>query len=100
MGALSVFLLVGVLWQLLYQTADLVFPDAFAGLSGEPGVRLTQLFYFSFVTLTTLGYGDITPTRPETMSLVTVEAVVGQAYLVVVVAYLVARLVSERGVER
>jgi len=44
-----------------------------------------------FVTLTTLGYGDSTPARPETMSLATLEAVVGKLYLVVMVAAFVGR---------
>lgn len=95
LGALSAFLLMGVLWDFLYVASDAALEDAFEGLSSNPGMRDAQLFYFSFVTLTTLGYGDVTPARPETMSLAMVEAITGQAYLVVLVAYLVARLVSE-----
>jgi voltage-gated potassium channel len=97
MGALSVFLLIGVAWGSLYRMADIVMDDPFTGVSELPGVRRTQFFYLSFVTLTTLGYGDITPVTPVTMSLTAVEAIVGQAYLVILVAYLVARLVSEHG---
>ena len=93
--AMSVFLPMGVLWQLLYEVADAVIPGAFIGLSQNPGTRGAELFYFSYVTLTTLGYGDVTPARPETMSLAAVEAIIGQAYLVVLIAYLVSRLVSE-----
>ena len=95
LGALSAFLLMGVLWDFVYVASDAAMEDAFKGLSSNPGMRAAQLFYFSFVTLTTLGYGDVTPARPETMSLAMVEAITGQAYLVVLVAYLVARLVSE-----
>jgi hypothetical protein len=51
---------------------------------------IDRAFYFSFVTQTTLGYGDIIPTHPLSQSLVTTEALVGQIYLVVLVAHLVA----------
>lgn len=96
-GAVCVFLLLGVVWTVVYQSLDQRLPNAFEGLvDGSQQARGAQLFYFSFVTLTTLGYGDVTPARPETMSLATLEAIVGQLYLVVLVAYLVARLVTTR----
>lgn len=93
-GALSVFLLLGILWTLAYGALIAVVPEAFTGLSDDPQLRGAQLFYFSFVTLTTLGYGDITPITPEAMSLSTIQAIVGQLYLAVLVASLVARQVS------
>lgn len=93
-GALSVFLLIGITWTLAYGALVAVVPEAFAGLADDPQLRGAQLFYFSFVTLTTLGYGDITPTTPEAMSLSTIQAIVGQLYLAVLVASLVARQVS------
>lgn len=95
-GAVSAYLLIGISWVLLYQAVDALFSDAFIGLSAEASIRGAQLFYFSFVTLTTLGYGDVAPGRPETFSLAALEAIVGQLYLVVLVAYLVARLVMTR----
>lgn len=96
-GALCVFLLLGIVWAVIFQSFDQLLPDAFAGLvASNQEARGAQLFYFSFVTLTTLGYGDVTPARPETMSLATLEAIVGQVYLVVLVAYLVARLVTHQ----
>lgn len=99
LGALNVFLLLGVAWHLMYELADVFVEDAFSGLSDVPRVRSVQIYYFSIVTLTTLGYGDVTPTSPETMSLASAEAIVGQGYLIVLVAYLVARLVSEHSRE-
>lgn len=95
-GALDVYLLLGVLWTLLYRAADVWLDGAFAGLVDDIPTRGAQLFYFSFVTLTTLGYGDVTPTRPETMSLAAVQAIVGQLYLAALVASVVARLVGGR----
>lgn len=91
-GSICVFVLIGISWMLMYSIADQLIAGAFHGLSpkGDPQ-RPGELFYFSFVTLTTLGYGDITPARPETMALATLEAVVGQLYLVVMVAAFVGR---------
>lgn len=91
-GSICVFVLIGIAWMLMYGIGDLLMVDAFNGLSPRGGPeRAGELFYFSFVTLTTLGYGDITPARPEMMSLATLEAVVGQLYLVVLVATFVGR---------
>jgi voltage-gated potassium channel Kch len=52
--------------------------------------------YFSFVTITTLGYGDITPVTDKASALALIEAFVGQIYLVVLVAWLVGMYVSRR----
>ena len=60
-------------------------PAALSGLEGPPH----ELFYFSFVTLTTLGFGDIAPASQAARALVVVEALVGQLYLVITLARLV-----------
>ena len=60
-------------------------PGALAGLEGSAH----EIFYFSFVTLTTLGFGDITPATRVARAMVTVEALVGQLYLVITLARLV-----------
>ena len=100
LGALNVFLLLALAWHLMYELADVFVEGAFSGLSEVPRMRSTQIYYFSVVTLTTLGYGDVTPTSPETMSLASAQAIVGQGYLIVLVAYLVARLVTEHSREQ
>ena len=64
----------------------------------EKGHRLeTMRFeYFSFVTITTLGYGDITPLTNRASALALIEALIGQIYLVVLVAWLVGMYVSRK----
>ena len=92
-GAIAVYLLLGLAWASAYQLVALRHPEAFAGaIGGEEGSEgLPQRFiYYSFVTLTTLGYGDITPVHPVARSLAVLEALVGQLYP----AILLARLVS------
>jgi hypothetical protein len=91
-GAVAAYLLLGLEWTNFYELVFRLWPDAFHFASFEQAaVRPTHsLAYFSFVTLTTLGYGDITPLHPMARSLAIGEALVGQLYP----AILIGRLVS------
>ena len=89
-GAAAVYLLLALIWALSYRFIGDLAPGAFNGLSPDHHSSWTQYLYFSLTTLTTLGYGDITPVNPFARIWVTFEAVVGVLY----VAILVARLVS------
>ena len=95
-ASLVVYLLLGVVWWLAYLLAETFAPGSFYGLSdgGVLEVR-RELFYFSYVTLTTLGYGDIGPVGGGVRSLAITQAVVGQLYLVVLVASLVGLFLKE-----
>ena len=86
-GAICAYLLLGLLWSFAYDLIDLLDPAAFRGLAAEG--REAALTYFSFVTLTSLGYGDIVPASPLARTLAWMEAVAGQMYLAVTVATLV-----------
>ena len=93
MGAIAVYLLFGLTWSILYGLLDQLLPNAFnlpaiADMSSV--ARQQMLTYFSFVTLTTVGYGDITPTHEVTRMFAIMEALCGQLYP----ATLLARLVS------
>ena len=94
MGAVAAYLLVGVIWSLAYYLVALRIPEAFSVqgpfASGNRESLQSQLFYFSFVTLTTLGYGDIVAVHPIVRMLVILEGVAGQLFP----AILIARLVS------
>jgi Ion channel len=89
-GAIAVYLLFGISWAYGYVIVMHVNPHAFQSNT----VRLSQLpaewMYFSFVTLTTLGYGEITPLSTPARSLAIGEALTGQLYLAVLLARLVA----------
>jgi hypothetical protein len=86
-AALSAYLLAGIFFGLFYWVIDQIGPGAFA-MTGE--FSLMSALYFSFVTLATLGYGDVVPRTDLARGLAIVEAVGGQLFL----AVLVARLVS------
>ena len=98
-GALSGYLLMGILWGFAYMAIEIVWPGSFdfgGGVlstmkgSDYAGHNWSVMFYFSFVTLTTTGYGDVTPLTSTAGQLAITEAVVGQFYMVVLVARLVA----------
>jgi hypothetical protein len=91
-GALSVYLLMGVSWSLIYQSVFLMNPAAFniGSAIAAGGIDRMDFVYYSFITLATVGYGDITPVAPLAQSFAYAEAVIGVLY----VAVLVARLVS------
>ena len=99
-GVISVYLLIAMTFTMLYSIALYrlgVEQPAFAGLEIEAGntnATFSDLSYFSLVTLSTLGYGDVAPVHPITRTLATLEAVIGQVYLVVLVARFVALQVA------
>ena len=90
-GAIAVYLLLGILWGEFYILVYLLRPGSFyfdpATQFGEPPI--SELLYFSFTTLTTVGFGDIVPVHPVARSLATLEALVGQLYPAVLLARLV-----------
>ena len=92
--AMVVYLLVAQLWALVYTFLDLIDPASFNLPQGQSDFLLFE--YYSFVTLTTLGYGDITPLTKVAKTFSVLEAVVGQLYLVVVVAWFVGMHVSRK----
>lgn len=90
-GAIAVYLLLGILWGEFYILIYLFQPESFyfnpATQYGEPPI--SELIYFSFTTLTTLGLGDIVPVHPMARSMATLEALIGQLYPAVLLARLV-----------
>lgn len=91
LGAIMLYLTIGLMFVALYTVIGALSPTAFNGLSVAARVSLpSDLVYFSFATLTTVGYGDIVPVDPIARSLSNVEAIIGQLYP----ATLLARLVS------
>lgn len=89
-AAVTVYLLLGLIWAELYRLVELMSPGAFRIPENE-SLTVATFVYFSFVTLATLGYGDITPANIIARDLAILEAIMGQLYLVI----LISRLVSE-----
>jgi hypothetical protein len=93
-GAIVVYLLIGGMWSFFYFAIALTIPHAFNWpkdlVVGDLQAVQQTLTYFSFITLTTTGYGDVTPAIPLTRTLAMFEALAGQLYLVITLARLVS----------
>jgi Ion channel len=87
-GAVAAYLLLGLVWGYGYELVAALHPGAFASALATPGED-RSLIYFSFVTLTTVGYGDVTPVHPAARSLALMEALTGQLYPAILLARLV-----------
>ena len=89
-GSVALYLLIGEIWGIFYTILLEFSPQALNGVvAGMWYDNLPTTTYFSFVTLTALGYGDISPATPIAQVLVTLEAVTGMFYLAVIVASLI-----------
>jgi hypothetical protein len=104
MGAACVYLVMGFIWAKLFILVEWFQPGSFtlAPLisEGSGGAQLStpeagQLTYLSFITLTTVGYGDLTPIKPAARMLAMLEGLAGQLYVAIMIARLVALQVSQ-----
>ena len=101
-GAVCAYLLLGYAWTFTYSLIEELQPGSFGSTSApmphDLVGRVMQLRYFSFVTLATVGYGDIVPRMPAARTMALLEAIVGQFYLVALVGRLVGlHIVHDRG---
>ncbi len=105
-GAVCGYLLLGIIWSLLYLAVETTSQGSFSvpaqAAADTANVQPSRgdLSYYSFITLTTVGYGDITPTKPLVRTLAWMEAVAGQFYLAVLVAGLVGYKVAQAARDR
>ena len=95
-AAIVVYLLIALMWTFIYRLMEILYPASFAIAHAKLLDAENIYLYFSLVTITTLGYGDITPVGGQAVSLAVLEAITGQIYLVVVVAWFVGMYVSRK----
>jgi len=100
-GAICIYMMLGLIWAILYLFLAEIVPGAFNGLPQAPWLdNFSTAIYFSFVTITTLGYGDISPAMPLARFLVYMEAIVGVFYMAILVASLIGVRMSDREAAR
>lgn len=105
-GAICSYLLLGLAWAMLYLGLLQIDPTTFKGFAGQSVAQferadrdvneLSDMIYYSFVTMSTLGYGDITPQNAMARTLSWMQSVTGQFYLAVLVAWLVTEIPRRR----
>jgi len=93
-GAICGYFLIGLTWAFVFSVLENFNPGSFQLPEGQ-GATISHFAYYSFVTLTTLGYGDITPVTVPARSLALLEAVVGQLYIAIMIAGLVGIYISQ-----
>jgi voltage-gated potassium channel len=101
MGGIAGYLLIGFTWSFAYQLVMHWAPSAIhfaSAVEDIPARQPTHLIYFSFVTLTTVGYGDAYPVHPVARSLVVAEALTGQLYLAILIGSLVGMALQTKSV--
>ncbi len=101
-GAIVVYLLIGLLWAFMFYLAEGQFPGSFSitqELNPNQDISsalFADLTYFSLITLTSTGYGDISPIADWSRTLAALEAILGQIFLAVLVAWLVGKFLSHQ----
>lgn len=97
-AALCLYMILGFIWAFIYSTLDIFSPGSVGVEPSTQAVmsRFSEMLYFSFVTITTLGYGDISPVSQLARSVAVIQGIIGQVYLAVVVARLVGMQISEQ----
>ena len=94
-GAIAVYLLMGIAWSVVFVLIEGLAPGSFSLGGEERGTIWSQLLYFSFATITTLGYGDVAPLTPVARVWAILEAVCGTMYLAVLISRLVGLYAPE-----
>lgn len=89
-GAINIYLIAGLIWAYTFVLLHHFNTDAFAMPAYSAAKEMLEFAYYSYTTLTTLGYGDIVPKSPEARMLSVMEAVFGQLYLAIVIAKMVS----------
>ena len=97
-GAICFYLLLGMIWAMIYLLLMRAEPDSFAGIATTDWQdNFLRMIYFSYITLTTLGYGDISAALPVSRFFIYLEAIAGQFYLAILVASLIGMRFSSGG---
>ena len=96
-AAMCLYMMLAILWAAIYTNLELYYSDAFTfsgQLAGDAGIERDNIFshmiYFSFITLSTLGYGDVLPVHKVSQNWAAVEAMIGQFFIAIVIARLVS----------
>jgi len=100
-GSVAAYLLFGLLWAMAYELLNVIMPGMVISSAGEiltaqeRATQFSDFMYFSFITLTSVGYGDLTPIGTPARALAMVEGIFGQLYTAILIAWLVGVRVAQ-----
>jgi len=97
MAAACAYILIGVVWAYAYYLLEIFHPHSFKA-SENMGDDIWNFYYYSFVTLNTVGYGDIVAITKSARALSILEAIFGQLYLAIMISRLVGLHASQAGI--
>lgn len=95
--AVNIYLMLGIISSSLAFLFYRTFPDSYLMPSNITDPTYVTFLYYSFITMSTVGYGDITPRLPETQTLAYLTAITGQLYVAIIIAFLVGKLLMQPG---
>ena len=98
--SVNIYLLLGIIGGCLAWLLFRIYPDAYNFPDQTDTDSFTSFIYYSFITMSTVGYGDITPRIPETQTLAYFLAITGQLYVAIIIAFIVGKFMSHTGDER
>jgi len=100
-GSLSLYMLLGLIWAVIYMLLLTIDPQSFSGVEVSTWQQgFSRVVYYSFVTLTTLGYGDVLPTKHVAEFFVYMEAIIGVFYMAIIVSSLISLRLSAMDVQK
>lgn len=100
LAAINIYLLIGIIAASLGIILNLIYPDAYNFPQYISAPRFIHFIYFSFITMSTVGFGDITPRIPESQALAYLVAITGQLYVAIIVAFLVGKFLVHSDQEK
>lgn len=92
-GAVAGYLFIGLIGGMIFEFIDVILPGSFVNSGNRGGYTY---YYFSFISITTVGYGDITPITPQAQSITLIMNIIGQFYLAIVVALFVGKYLNRK----
>lgn len=92
--SVCIYMIIGIIFAVLCSTLDKIYPEAYTDIV-MTGNRIHEFVYFSFITMATVGYGDIVPKIPQTATLAVLMGITGQLYMTIIVAILVGKFLQQ-----
>jgi voltage-gated potassium channel len=97
--AINIYLLIGIVGASIASLLEKLYPDAYNLPAHLNPDKMISFFYYSFITMSTVGYGDITPTIPETQALAYFLAITGQLYVAIIIAFIIGKFMAQTNKE-